>query len=262
LEIACNKSREVSAVPNHSSFFAVPIPHGKMHTHISALLAVAPVAFASQNVFSVHDDLLAFPQVNTIPLSICAPLTKEQYDVIFSNALISDQAASSIVQQAASATHAPPQTSNTELESHNGANKQTGKDGDNHLFDPAHETYELMYLNGEQQLCTIPIVNIPPRNETSEAEAKLAEAKEIARATNKGWELLQGLEGNCLYYVSGWWSYAFCYNSEITQFHALPPQTGKPLLPPVRDTSTKEYVLGRAKRSYIKSEKSDATQDT
>jgi protein OS-9 len=114
-----------------------------------------------------------------------------------------------------------------------------------------------MYLNGEQHLCTIPIVNIPPRNETSEAEAKLAEAKEMVRATNRGWELLQDLEGNCLYYVSGWWSYSFCYNSEITQFHALPPQAGKSVTTPVRDTSTKEFVLGRAKKSNTKTEKQD-----
>jgi protein OS-9 len=177
--------------------------------------------------------------------------------VIFSKSLISDQVASAIVQQAASATHNPPQASNTELESHSNANEPTGKDVADHLFDPANETYELMYLNGEQHLCTIPIVNIPPRNETSEAEAKLAEAKEMVRATNRGWELLQDLEGNCLYYVSGWWSYAFCYNSEITQFHALPPQAGKPPLPPARDTNTKEFVLGRAKKSNAKSDKSD-----
>lgn len=34
-----------------------------MRPIISALLATAPVAIASQNVFSVHDDILAYPQV-------------------------------------------------------------------------------------------------------------------------------------------------------------------------------------------------------
>lgn len=34
-----------------------------MRQVIPALLAAAPVALASQNVFSVHDDILAFPQV-------------------------------------------------------------------------------------------------------------------------------------------------------------------------------------------------------
>jgi protein OS-9 len=104
-----------------------------------------------------------------------------------------------------------------------------------------------MYLHGEQHLCTIPIVDIPPKNETSEAEARAAEQKELARATDRGWELLQDLEGGCLYFVSGWWSYSFCYNNEITQFHQLPPQPGKPLLPPQRDPATKQFVLGKAK---------------
>jgi len=36
-----------------------------MRQTIPALLALAPVAFASQTVFSVHDDLLAFPQVSS-----------------------------------------------------------------------------------------------------------------------------------------------------------------------------------------------------
>jgi protein OS-9 len=104
-----------------------------------------------------------------------------------------------------------------------------------------------MNLNGEQHLCIIPIVDPPVKNETSEAEARAAEQKELARATDRGWELLQELEGNCLYFVSGWWSYSFCYNSEIKQFHQLPPQPGKPAVPPQPDPTTKEFVLGRAK---------------
>lgn len=47
-----------------SSFF----PYGKMRQFIPALLASAPIALASQPVFSVHDDLLAFPQVSSSQL--------------------------------------------------------------------------------------------------------------------------------------------------------------------------------------------------
>lgn len=101
-----------------------------------------------------------------------------------------------------------------------------------------------MYLHGEEHLCTIPIVDTPPRNETSEAEARATEKKELARASDRGWELLQDLEGKCLFFVSGWWSYSFCYNAEITQFHQLPPQPGKD---PTPDPTTSKYVLGRAK---------------
>lgn len=38
-----------------------------MRKSIPALLATASITLASQNVFSVHDDLLAFPQVCASP---------------------------------------------------------------------------------------------------------------------------------------------------------------------------------------------------
>lgn len=110
------------------------------------------------------------------------------------------------------------------------------------------ETYEKMRLQDREYLCSVPIVEIPPRNDTSEAEARLEEKKELARATDRGWELLKDLEGNCLFFISGWWSYSFCYNSRVTQFHQLPPQPGKPHYPPQRDLTTPQYVLGKVKR--------------
>lgn len=169
--------------------------------------------------------------------------------MIFADSFISDVEAKLIIEQASSAVHDVPPTANTKsIESLGGKNAPHAS-STHHEFDPAHETYEIMYLRGEQHLCTIPIVDIPPKNETSEAEARAAEQKELVRATDKGWELLQDLEGNCLYFVSGWWSYSFCYNNEITQFHQLPPQPGKPLLPPQRDLTTKQFILGRAKGS-------------
>lgn len=109
------------------------------------------------------------------------------------------------------------------------------------------ETHERMWLQGQEYLCTIPLVDTPVRNETSEAEALAEEKKELARATDRGWELLQNLEGNCLYFISGWWSYSFCYNSEVTQFHQLPLQQGRPPFPPQRDPTYPQYVLGKVK---------------
>lgn len=45
------------------------LQHGNMRRFISALLvpALASRALASEAVFSVHDDLLAFPQVQMLP---------------------------------------------------------------------------------------------------------------------------------------------------------------------------------------------------
>ena len=95
---------------------------------------------------------------------------------------------------------------------------------------PGKETYETMWLHDQEYLCSIPIIEPPPKNETSEAEAIAEEKKELARATDRGWELLQDLgAGNCLYFISGWWSYSFCYSEGVTQFHQTPPQPGRSL---------------------------------
>jgi protein OS-9 len=59
------------------------------------------------------------------------------------------------------------------------------------------------------------------------------------------------MKGNCIYYVSGWWSYSFCYKDEVKQFHQLPQSRGVPHYPPVEDTSVHSFVLGR----YPKDEK-------
>jgi protein OS-9 len=109
------------------------------------------------------------------------------------------------------------------------------------------ETYERMWLHDQEYLCTFPLVDALVRNETSEAEALAEEKKELARATDRGWELLQNLEGNCLYFISGWWSYSFCYNSEVIQFHQLPPQQGRPPFPPQIDPTYPQYTLGKVK---------------
>jgi protein OS-9 len=172
--------------------------------------------------------------------------------VVFSNAFISETEAQYIIAQASSGVRDVPNEADSK--SINSANTSPHSSQQQHIFDPEHETYELMVLNHEPHLCTIPIVDIPIKNETSEAEARAAEQKELARATDRGWELLQELEGQCLYFASGWWSYAFCYNNDITQFHQLPPQPGKPMIPPQRDPTTKQFVLGKAK---VKESKED-----
>lgn len=153
-----------------------------------------------------------------------------------------------MIEYASTTDEEPPRSSNTkEIESQNSSPPQS--DAHERPFDPVHETYELMNLKGEQYLCSIPIVDPPVRNQTLEAEARAAKQKELARATDRGWELLQELGKNsCLYFQSGWWSYEFCYNEKITQFHPLPPQPGKPSHPKP-DPSTKEFILGRARPS-------------
>lgn len=104
-----------------------------------------------------------------------------------------------------------------------------------------------MVLQGQRYLCSVPTIpdEVPQSNSTSAEEAKAEEEKELVRATDRGWELLEGMRGNCIYYVSGWWSYSFCYKDEVKQFHQLPPSRGVPIYPPVEDTSVHSFVLGR-----------------
>jgi len=100
-----------------------------------------------------------------------------------------------------------------------------------------------MHVPPSRYLCSIPVLAPPPApNQTATELAKAEEARELQRATSHGWELMNGLEGQCMYFVSGWWSYSFCYDREVVQFHALPtPKNGAP----VKDPHSQDYVLGR-----------------
>lgn len=102
-----------------------------------------------------------------------------------------------------------------------------------------------MTLKSRPYLCSIPTVVPPPTNTTETPKDPEAEAAELARATDRGWELLKDMEGNCMYFISGWWSYSFCYNTAVTQFHSLPPGKGAPLYPPTEDPTTPSYILGK-----------------
>jgi len=109
------------------------------------------------------------------------------------------------------------------------------------------ESYERLTMNGRPYLCTIPHVERQVQNTTETKPSEAEQEKELVRATNRGRELLQDMSGKpCLFYTTGWWSYSFCYNSEVKQFHSLPPgQNGAPIWPPTEDPTTPTYILGR-----------------
>ncbi|KAL8814674.1 MAG: hypothetical protein Q9223_006123, partial [Gallowayella weberi] len=202
-------------------------------------LPFATIACASSSVFSVHDDLLAFPQ----------------YEVIFPDTFILEDEASSRLDRLASSTspqaqptsnkpHDPPSDSSdtsAEVAKHTSSSTQHGATSSS---EPPH-SYESMKLHGRSYLCAIPSVSTAPDNDTVKAKDKAEEAAELARATDRGWELLKDMQGNCMYFISGWWSYSFCYNTDVKQFHQLPPGKGAPIFPPMEDPSTPTYVLGR-----------------
>ncbi|KAL8917029.1 MAG: hypothetical protein Q9208_008204 [Pyrenodesmia sp. 3 TL-2023] len=204
-------------------------------------LLFTAVAQASLSVFSVHDDLLAFPQ----------------YEVIFSDTFILEDEATARLEKVASEPSTASQS--TSAASPEDASKPQAPYAEiSRQSPPNHDpsssssefpsSYESMVLNGRSFLCTIPTVTAPTKNDTTKAKDKAEEAAELARATDRGWELLKDMEGNCMYFISGWWSYSFCYNTDVKQFHQLPPGKGAPIYPPVEDPSTPSYILGRFER--------------
>ncbi|KXJ87010.1 glucosidase II beta subunit-like protein-domain-containing protein, partial [Microdochium bolleyi] len=184
---------------------------------------------ARQPGFSIHQDLLAYPQ----------------FEVVISEAYISEADAQALLDKAeahssSAARHHP--ASQTEIARND--RTASGEDDDTSREAKAIETYEIMSAPPHRYLCAIPIIEAPPApNKTATELAKAEEAKELARASAHGWDLVNELEGTCLHYVMGWWSYTFCYGNSVVQFHALPGsmKIGKP----VRDPQTMDYVLGR-----------------
>ncbi|KAK3059181.1 Protein OS-9 [Extremus antarcticus] len=194
---------------------------------LPALLRLSVVA-ASQTTFSVQDDLLAFPQ----------------YDIKFSDDYILEHDARARLrstEENADADHAAPPSQIEHYRPAGGPSRTDRDDGDGE----ARLEHEYLYLEGQPYLCAIPQVT-----KRSEAEAandtltKVEEERELARANERGWELLSGMQGQCVYFISGWWSYKFCYNDGVRQFHQLPPSRGVPVYPPVEDPGVEGYTLG------------------
>jgi protein OS-9 len=194
---------------------------------LPALLRPALV-LASQHAFSVHDDILAFPQ----------------FEVHFSEDYISEEQAQLLLQSNRQTNPERP----SDIDQYTGRT-HSGDNSDDHHDEAAKEEkleYEMMHHHNQRYLCSIPQVEKPieqPRE--SDPASKAEQEKELARANDRGWELLAGMQGNCIYYMSGWWSYRFCYNDEVKQFHQLAPSRGMPVYPPVEDPNALGFLLGR-----------------
>ncbi|KAI0596953.1 glucosidase II beta subunit-like protein-domain-containing protein [Biscogniauxia sp. FL1348] len=199
---------------------------------------------ARQPGFSIHHDLLAYPQ----------------FEVVFSESCISEPEAQALVEKLESdpshPNYEPDFAGQTDLATNFRATKSPGEaDGDDHGDYRITETYEIMSMPPHRYLCAIPVIEPPPApNKTATELAKAEEAREMERASAHGWDLVNGLDGNCLYYMSGWWSYRFCYGHDVVQFHALPASVKSG--PPVRDPNTAEYVLGRVPDPHLASRSS------
>ncbi|GAB1312647.1 Protein OS-9 [Madurella fahalii] len=210
------------------------------------LLASVHLCRARQPSFSIHEDLLAHPR----------------FEVVFSDGFISETDALALLEssRASDPTYSADPSSQSDLTGNvrepatsraplptgsSDKNGETDDDGDT----PISETYELINSAPWRYLCSVPVLAPPPvLNRTATELAKAEEARELSRASAKGWELMSGLDGHCLYFMSGWWSYSFCYGKGVVQFHAAP--SGNKGGPPVRDGNSQQYVLGRADGSW------------
>ncbi|KAF5855279.1 Protein OS-9 [Aspergillus alliaceus] len=214
---------------------------------VASLLTLAwatSTALAAKKVFNIHDDLLAFPQ----------------YQVLFPDEYFLDTHAKELLH-----TQANPPIINH----HDGNSLQKSqiplKDRSAEFQNPSPQpngepplTYEELILQDRRFLCQIPQVEIDDRGNNGTKESDEAEEKqELARATDRGLELLSEMEGKCMYYISGWWSYSFCYKKQIKQFHALPSGSGIPNYPPMEDPTTHSFILGRFPRGADEEEGED-----
>lgn len=164
-----------------------------------------------------------------------------QFEIVFSDQYISQQDANALVER-----HSQHPTYSADFSQATFDNVREADESDEAVEEDADSgyTFELMNMPPHQYLCSIPLIQPPsPENKTANELAKAEEARELSRATASGWDLVAQLESSCLYFMSGWWSYSFCNNRKITQFHALPSiPNGQP---PKRDPNTAAYVLGQ-----------------
>ena len=177
---------------------------------------------------------------------------RPQYEIVFSESYITEEEANArLVSTSEPWAHQhvdEVSNSGSELSAFSPNAGQDGVPDEAESATPTIREYERMMLHSRPHLCAIPHVEpVVKNNYTRETTSKEDQEKELARAADRGWELLQDMQKKaCLFYSTGWWSYSFCHNSEVRQFHALPPgANGAPIHPPTEDPNTPSYVLGK-----------------
>ncbi|KAL2444885.1 Protein OS-9-like protein [Exophiala dermatitidis] len=196
---------------------------------LSAALAFA-FCLASESAFSVNDDLFAFPQYE-IQLLDSYVLDSEPLATLHSN------------------QYTPEKSKAAKSHFHDVSSYRPHGSPDGPTLDAdeiSTGTYERILLHGYPHICHIPEPRVSAGNDTTPEHSAVDREKELDRAVSRASQLLQEMASNqCLYYSTGWWTYSFCYNGQVTQFHALPPGTNGRLWPPQEDPTTPSYVLGK-----------------
>ncbi|KAF3919524.1 hypothetical protein ABW20_dc0101354 [Dactylellina cionopaga] len=221
----------------------------------AAALLTFTLHFATAGaLFSVHEDIFAYPQYEVrFPDSPDSYITEEEADRKMASMSLRDRQQIPTSSSTSSPTSYPTDAASDEddeeqNDERHAIQEQPHRPRGEDISRPGVDIiYEAMLMNNKRYLCSIPIVQPPPKlNATERRKNKVDEEKELARATVSGTELLKTMEGSCLYFISGWWSYSFCFNDHIKQFHQLPPANGLPTIPPAEDPHAASYILGRA----------------
>ncbi|KAJ2899793.1 hypothetical protein MKZ38_002806 [Zalerion maritima] len=179
--------------------------------------------------FNPHDDVVGYPQ----------------FEILFSENYIAEHEADSLLELGSSKLSESDRSLVQQTTPPQGQPISDGEDDDDddRFEREVSETYELMNVPPNKYLCNIPVIEPPPpQNQTASELAKVEEARELVRATSAGWELIRDLEDTCLYFVSGWWSYQFCFGVEVVQYHAVQASPKDNI--PIRDPHLQQYILG------------------
>lgn len=197
-----------------------------------ALPAVLRTALASHATFTdVLDSIISYPQ----------------FEVTVSNTVLTEADAnlkiSALSTQSIPVAHNPDSDATFDLSQFSPDNGALPKSAHEEKSKEHIRDYERIRLGGQQYLCSIPHVIL--QNDTVNAPSQEEQEKELIRATNHGWELLKGMEGSCIFFNTGWWTYSFCFNQSVKQFHSLPPGKQIPIWPPVEDKTVQSFVLGK-----------------
>ncbi|KAK9463931.1 uncharacterized protein V1516DRAFT_669067 [Lipomyces oligophaga] len=119
-----------------------------------------------------------------------------------------------------------------------------------------------MVLQGHEFLCQIPTAKpIEDQGYSNKVLSRTEEEKELRRAAISGWNLLEPLNGSCLYYIAGWWTYSFCHKVGVKQFHQEALQKGITHYPPKEDRNFVSYYLGQVPVQNQASEHFDHADD-
>ncbi|KAI1941764.1 Protein OS-9 [Ophidiomyces ophidiicola] len=227
--------------------------------HLAAFVTITTVGAFDEKPFRVQDDVLGFPQYEIQFL--------DEYILVDD---VSSWLPKSFYRKTSSATTALPsrsstslplvsQTDGTELSepdvSYDSSKKQGAASSESSQEDDSIVAYEEMVIGSQKFICSIPTPH--SGNLTGNDQTPPDQEKELSRATHRGLELLKDMEGRCMYYAAGWWSYSFCYNNQVRQFHALVPGNGAPIYPPTEDPAAQSFVLGRFLKDF-KGEKSSS----